>query len=279
MRLTLPRRSFMYGGIALMGFALASAAVATPAQPETWPVIKTDFFGDRVIEDGRHLLTLDTPVRAEDAALVPVSVRIPAAHAANVAKLTLIVDENPAPLVATFTYGPAAGTGDRFLSTRIRVNAYSNVRAIAETADGRLNMVANFVKAAGGCSAPASKDADAARAELGKMLIKTYAANPAAKDGPQAQLLIKHPSSSGFQMDQLTGLYVPAMYVEHAEVRRGKDLVFKMEGGISISENPNFRFSYDDATMEPLEVSITDTNGNTFSAKSALTTLGEAGGL
>jgi len=46
------------------------------------------------------------------------------------------------------------------------------------------------------------------------------------------------------QMDQLTHLYIPAHYIDKVEVRQGGDLIFSMEGGISLSEDPNFRFSY-----------------------------------
>lgn len=43
------------------------------------------------------------------------------------------------------------------LATRVRVDDYSYVRAVAETADGKLHMVKAFVKASGGCSAPPSR--------------------------------------------------------------------------------------------------------------------------
>src|SRR3954470_17813405 len=80
--------------------------------------------------------------------------------------LTLVIDENPAPLAATFTFGEDRRSFD--LSTRMRVNSYSFVRAIAETSDGKLHMVKAYVKAAGGCSAPAGKDMTEAKANLVK---------------------------------------------------------------------------------------------------------------
>ena len=54
----------------------------------------------------------------------------------------------------------------RSLSTRVRVDSYTNVHAVAELSDGQLYAAQRFVKAAGGCSAPAAKqeaDADPAR--------------------------------------------------------------------------------------------------------------------
>mgnify|MGYP002150436774 CR=1 FL=1 len=50
------------------------------------------------------------------------------------------------------------------IETRVRVDAYSHVRAIAEASDGQLYAVTRFVKASGGCSAPAGSDAQAAAA-------------------------------------------------------------------------------------------------------------------
>jgi len=37
-----------------------------------------------------------------------------------------------------------------------------------------------------------------------------------------------------------------------------------VEGGISISENPNFRFSYNGAAGEPISVVATDTEEHVF---------------
>ncbi len=42
-----------------------------------------------------------------------------------------------------------------------------------------------------------------------------------------------------------------------------------MDGGISISENPNFRFTFGGGTDDTLEVTAKDTDGRVFSATSA----------
>ena len=51
------------------------------------------------------------------------------------------------------------------IETRVRVDQYTNVHAVAETADGKLFVSTVFVKAAGGCSAPTGNNADAAGAD------------------------------------------------------------------------------------------------------------------
>jgi sulfur-oxidizing protein SoxY len=255
-------------------FALALIALAlfvpvvNAQTSEAWSALKPELFGTRAIVDGSQILTLEAPTRAEDAALVPITVRVAAAGLVGIKSVALVVDENPAPLVATFTYGPAAGAGERVIATRIRVDSYSNVRAIAEGHDGQLYMVTRFVKAAGGCSAPAGKDPDAALRNLGKMQVR-HLPGAGGAGLREAQVMIRHPNSSGFQMDQLTGLYIPAKYVQKIEVRRGTDLVLTIEGGISISEDPNVRFSYDGQQSASLEIRAEDTDGKVFVGRSA----------
>ena len=143
----------LLGSLALLlvlpGVALAQESDAA------WDVIRPQIFGERAIEDGSSVVELVAPKRAEDAALVPIDVHVRVREgAATVKAVTLVIDENPAPLAATFTFGEDRRSFS--LSTRMRVNSYSFVRAIAETSDGKLHMHA-YVKAAGGCSAPAAR--------------------------------------------------------------------------------------------------------------------------
>ena len=56
--------------------------------------------------------------------------------------------------------------------------------------------------------------------------------------------MIRHPNYSGMQMDQLTRLYVPARFVKSVKLWQGQELLLAVECGISISENPVFRFDY-----------------------------------
>ncbi len=207
--------------------ALAAAfTVALSGAPafadDPWPDIKRDVFNNRDIIEEDGTITLEAPYRAEDAAVVPLTMRIPAS-AGDVKTLTLVIEKNPAPVAATFHFGDAAGKGDRMLSTRVRIDMYSNVRAVIETADGKLHMTTKYVKASGGCSAPADKDTDEALANLGKMQIRTFDKpgdrTPATRE---AQVMVRHPNFTGMQMDQVTRDYTPARFVRGAagEARR-----------------------------------------------------------
>ncbi len=256
--------------VALGAIAVIALAGGPARADDPWPDIHRDVFDNRPILDEDGAVTLEAPYRAEDAAIVPLTMRIPESVAPDVKSLTLVIDKNPAPVAATFHFGDAAGSGDRILSTRVRVNMYSNVRAVIETKDGKLHMATKFVKASGGCSAPASKDAEEALASMGKMQIRTFDhTDDSTKKSREAQVMIRHPNFTGMQMDQLTREYTPALFVQDLEVKRGDDLVFRMEGGISISENPNFRFTFGPAGDNVLEVTAKDTDGHVYTASSA----------
>ena len=225
--------------IVVGSFAAAAQAAATE---DPWPDLARTVFGDRPLLDGADVITLETPTRAEDAALVPLTVRMRPDETRYVKALTVVVDENPAPVAATFGFGPKAGV--TAISTRVRVNSYTNVHAVAEFSDGKLYMVKTFVKASGGCSAPALKDASGAKTQIGEMRFRQF--EPAASAGAsrEAQLNIRHPNNSGLQMDQLTHLYIPAYFVDELKITQGDDLILTMQGGISISENPSLRFTF-----------------------------------
>ena len=93
-------------------------------------------------------------------------------------RLYLLIDANPSPVAAIFQFAPRSGRAE--IETRVRVDEYSFVRAIAETSDGQLYGVVRFVKASGGCSAPAATDASAAAAALGRMQLRVDAAPTAS---------------------------------------------------------------------------------------------------
>lgn len=229
---------------------------------DTWEMLREDVVGQRALLDGEDMFAFDAPFRAHDAATVPVRF-VQKDGAPVLRRLILIVDENPAPLAAEFTFGPAMGPVD--LETRLRVNAYSNVRAIAEAEDGTLYMVGRFVRASGGCAAPAARDMASALASLGRVQVRWYNQEAADAAGRrEAQVMMRHPNNSGLQRDQLTQHYIPAWFIDTVEVHRGEDLLFSMTGGISLSEDPSFRFRYDGSDEGGLSVHATDTRGNAF---------------
>lgn len=226
--------------------------------------LREALFGDRPITESDDLIVLDVPKRAEDAAIVPVSItaKIPQTDERFIKTIYLVIDKNPGPLTGKFQFTPRSGRAD--LAFRVRIDSYSPVRAIAETNDGRLYMSRRFVKASGGCSAPAGSDLDAAMARLGKMKLKIHA--DATLDQPvPAQLMISHPNLNGLQMDQVTRLYAPAHFVRHVKVSFEGEEILSADVGFGISENPNFRFFFIPGTEGELTAEVIDTENLEFS--------------
>lgn len=247
----------------LASVMMAVAPGFAPAMegPDPWPGLAKDIFPDRSITPDDGVATLDAPARAEDASIVPMTMRF--ANPAQVGKATLVIDQNPMPLAAAFTLGEKSSVG--FVETRVRVNFYTNVHAVTQTRDGALHAEVKFVKASGGCSAPAGKGLDEANAHLGEMKYREF--KSPAPGRREAQIMIRHPNSSGMQMDQLTHLYIPAHYIDRVEVRQGGDLIFTMEGGISLSENPVFRFDYAPTGAKTISVEAHDSKGGVFKSE------------
>jgi sulfur-oxidizing protein SoxY len=262
------RRAFLRAMTAAM---LALGACAGPAMAEEtdpWPDLVRDAFNGRDIGAGGGIISIEMPYNVEDAGIVPVTLRttLPPGDTRVVKTITLVIDQNPAPVAATFQ----TGAGVTMISTRVRVNSYTNVHAVAELSDGRLYASMVYVKAAGGCSAPSAKDGEEAQAGLGQMRFRQFAQTTgSAKSGPastprEAQIMIRHPNNSGLQRDQVTLYYIPAFFVKEIRIWQGDDLVLAMNGGISMSEDPNIRFSYRPNGATQFRVEAVDTEGHVF---------------
>ena len=123
-------------GIGIAIGMLISAVTGALAQSSTakdpWPELASNIFNGRPIADGTSMLAIEMPGRAEDAAIVPLTLRATLAptETRRIASFTIVIDENPAPVAATFTIGPGAVVP--VISTRVRVNSYTNVHAVAE---------------------------------------------------------------------------------------------------------------------------------------------------
>ncbi|MBV9239069.1 MAG: quinoprotein dehydrogenase-associated SoxYZ-like carrier [Xanthobacteraceae bacterium] len=261
------RRTFLRStGLAAAAIGLARTGTLAATADDPWPDLARDAFNKRPINDGTGILTVEMPYRAEDASIVPVTIRSALAPGdeRHVKAFTLVIDENPAPVAATFALGPNSGVAS--IATRVRVDSYTNVHAVAELDDGKLYMVATYVKASGGCSAPAAKNADEAIASLGQMRLRQFPPTDAAPASRprEAQIMVRHPNNSGLQMNQVTRLYVPAFFIQDLKVWQGDDLVFAMDGGISISEDPSIRFSYTPNGATTLRVEARDTENHVF---------------
>ena len=256
-------------------FALVNfSAVAKDKSPEpvTWnSYLKEAVFGDDVINDGTQMFSLDTPYRALDAAIVPISINFntPQSKTTFVKSLTLIVDENPSPLVSKFNFTPKVGNAS--LTTRVRIDKYTYVRAIVEMNNGEKYMNSNFVKAAGGCSAPSLADMDTVMARLGKMKMKFFETGNNNLPS-KAQFLISHPNFSGLQFNQLTRAEIPAHFVNYIKIEQDNELIIEAYPDISMSEDPSITFHFLDSGS-PLKVTVEDSEGKNFAGNFPLSSV------
>ncbi|MET0123798.1 MAG: quinoprotein dehydrogenase-associated SoxYZ-like carrier, partial [Candidatus Thiodiazotropha sp. 6PLUC9] len=202
--------------VILFSFLLPAKVEATE-DGARWFQIKSSLIGDSYIQDGTEVLALETPKRAMDAAIVPISIESKFEQTPDryIKKLYIIIDNNPSPVAAVFKF--PGNHSWKTLSTRVRINAYTDLRAIAEVSDGNIYMVNNYVKASGGCSAPSLKDPAAAEAQLGRIKFRLPESFTSGDTIP-TQLMIKHPNNSGLQFDQVSRFYIPADFIRTIQV-------------------------------------------------------------
>ena len=259
-------RSLCIAGLlsVILGASPVHAAGNEPYDP--WPGLVQDIFRNRPIHDGSAVIAIEMPYRAEDAAVVPVTLRskLSPDDSRRMVAITLVIDQNPAPMAARFELGPEANVTE--IATRVRVDSYTDVHVVAELSDGQLYMAKTFVKASGGCAAPAAKNADEAKGRLGQMRYRQFA-RAGAETGTgkrEAQVMIGHPNNSGLQRDQVTLLYIPPFFINELRLWQDDSPVLAVEGGISLSEDPNIRFTYASNGAKRFRAEARDTKGHLF---------------
>lgn len=240
-----------------------SSSALAEASDKLWPVVKEAFFANRAIEEA-SFIKLTAPRRAESGAQVPLTLDVDQTTGAAIKKVYIIVDANPIQLAAT--YHLTELLGNLQLSTRIRMETDSYVRAVGETADGKLYMNAIVIRAAGGCGGMVENDEAAIRATAGK--IKMNVESP-VKFGSltPATFIIKHPMRTGLQRDLVSQGFVPAFFINKASFTYNSKPVMDVDFGVGTSEDPYLRFNFIPKEPGTLEVKATDNEGKAFEHK------------
>jgi len=247
----------------VLGLAVTTVE-ANQSKIDVWETfLKPKYFPDAELLEAGGVIELKTPYRAEDAAVTPVSIKanFPQSPDRFVEKIYLFVEENPQPLVGVFNLTEDMGRAD--LAMRVRVDKYTNVRAIAVLNNGEHHMVTNFVKAQGGCSAPLAADFAAAMESIGKMKFRMLG-EMNEDDTVVGQFLLSHPNVTGMQEDQKTHLIRPAHYVEKVTIYFNDKLVMTAQTGFSISADPSFRFFFRPQGGGELRAEVSDSKGNAW---------------
>jgi sulfur-oxidizing protein SoxY len=246
----------------------ANEGVAPPDDPSRiarWSALREAVFGKRPVAEGSAVIQMDVPTRALDAALMPLSLTLTGGN--TIKGVYLFIDNNPSPLAGRFVFGPAADPST--LKMRVRINEYTLVHAVAETRDGKLFGTQKFVKAAGGCSAPAGTDEADALKDMGRMKLRLLGEFAPGKP-MQALLQIRHPNFSGMQMNQVTRMYTPARFIRTLDVSYGGEQVLRVESDISMSEDPAITFGFVPRAKGQLEVKAVDSSDAHFAQKFAV---------
>ncbi len=241
-------------GAASLALALGAAvpihAVAQEEQQPSssaWELLRAKYYGDRpmgVVDEA--YMSLEAPANTPDPAATPLTLRFADDDHRRIKRVRVFIDNNPSPLVATVDFASVPVTE---IDMRVRIDRFTSVRAIAETADGGLEMRSTWVKASGGCSAPPSASSPG---ELGEIRVRTSA------DSKSVQIGIRHPNASGFQIDPRTGDPIPAHYIAHIRVSAGGGVLVDADTGISLSENPALRIASDRPLPPPIAVDAVD---------------------
>jgi sulfur-oxidizing protein SoxY len=237
--------------LSILSFGIAGAAAAEEdSQPSgsAWEFLRAKYYGDRsmgLVDE--NYMSLEAPGNTPDPAATPLTLRFSDDAQRRIKRLRVFVDNNPSPLVATFDFGQ---TPLSEIDMQVRIDRFTSVRAVAETADGGLEMRSVWVKASGGCSAPPTGASQGSA--LGQIRLR-----PAADD-KSILLSIRHPNSSGFQIDPRTGDSIPAHYISHILVKAGGMPLLTAETGISVSENPTFRLASGQSLALPVSVEAVD---------------------
>lgn len=237
------------------------------SDPSKWPVVKEAFFSGRSITPVDYI-TFTAPRRAESGAQVPIEISVDQskAGAQPIQHLYLLVDANPIPLAAT--YHLTDQVGNFKLSTRIRMEMDSYIRAVGETADGKLVMGSVEVRAAGGCGGMIDADEKEIRASAGKIKLHVESAQT---DGSQVvTFIIKHPMRTGLQRDLVSQGFIPAFYINKAQFSFNQQPVLSVDVNVGTSEDPYIRFEFHPKQSGLLKVDAQDNEGKSFQQETEL---------
>jgi sulfur-oxidizing protein SoxY len=230
-----------------MACALAAGEAQEPSS-SAWEATRARYYGDQpvmgMVDEG--FMSVEAPANTPDPSATPLTLRFADDAKRRIKRVRVFIDNNPSPLVATFDFGPTPLTE---IDMRVRIDRFTSVRAIAELADGQMEMRSTWVKAAGGCSAPSS---NAGGGKLGEVRLRPSA------DNKSIQASIRHPNNSGFQIDPKSGDPIPAHYISHIKLSAGGTVVLDAETGISLSENPSLRITAAQPLPAPVTVDALD---------------------
>jgi sulfur-oxidizing protein SoxY len=86
----------------------------------------------------------------------------------------------------------------------------------------------------------------------------------------QADVTVVHPNDTGFELNQVTVMYIPPHFVRSIRVSYAQRKVFDAELDFSVSENPTLRFHFVPRGHGELRAEVTDSKEGKFVGTLAL---------
>ena len=242
------------------------SATHDASSPE-WERLVERLFAGRTLIAGQGKVQLIVPLRAAYGASVPVKVvsKLPQRGELYVRRLVLVVDKNPSPVALTLDLSTEVGQAD--FETRLRVDEYSHVRVVSELSNGELHTDSRYVKTSGGCSAPPNRDA---LHLIGKTLLKSVG-EVVMEQPSRVELTVIHPNDTGFELNQVTVMYIPPYFVRTVKVTYAQRKIFDADLDFSVSENPTLRFNFVPHERGELRAEVVDSKDDRFVGSLAIT--------
>ena len=137
-------RSLIAAGAVAMLPLRVLASTSGAFQARSADDVLKELFGDTPVE-ASDAITLKVPDIAENGAVVPISV---STDLEGVQSISIVIDENPNPLSASFSISPNAFAD---ISTRVKMGKSSPVRALVKTSSGIFTTSKEVKVTIGGC--------------------------------------------------------------------------------------------------------------------------------
>jgi sulfur-oxidizing protein SoxY len=245
--------------VALAAVGGLPSAPHDSSSPE-WDRLRERLFPGQRLIAGQEVIQIVAPLRAAYGASVPVKLvaKLPQQPQLYLRRVHIVVDKNPSPVAAVLDLTTELGQAD--FETRLRVDEYSHVRVVGELSNGELHTDSRYVKTSGGCSAPPNRDSPHL---IGKTLLRV-AGEVKLGQLATADVTVLHPNDTGFELNQVTLMYIPPHFVRSIKVSHDGRRLFDADLDFSLSENPTLRFNFVPRGHGELRAEATDSKDGRF---------------
>src|SRR5215831_9574849 len=111
----IPNVAMVVAGLVVLGIGVPTGAWSGDLDTRQWAETRSALFQERSIqEEADGIVQLDVPLRPDDAAAVPVLIRVkpPQPPGSFVKSLYVVIDKNPEPLAGAFHLTPDTGLAE-----------------------------------------------------------------------------------------------------------------------------------------------------------------------